>query len=294
MSKTNLKKTPFTPLLDSLVDEFGIVTAAVFGRVWRYCQMERGYCHAEQSRIAEELNISRETVNRSIKELVKCGYLVDTTPNTKGRTRIYKDTGKAGVSLLPEPMTEPVNEAMTEPVNELVTISHTKTEKKEKIFKTPTTTVSSVVEEFLKNSDKDQEEAYRLVKRFSSEEKAIEVASREHPLEAARDYLEWCAENMMSGGNTARAILSEIEHQEHHEQAILNFEDNVQEAQDEFITALRESLGYTPEISELNELWKRWQNENFTGDKYDFFQDYIGISRSINKFANSLKENAYA
>jgi DNA-binding MarR family transcriptional regulator len=57
--------------------------------------MERGYCHAEQARIADELRLSRATVNRVLDVLVKAKYLQDRT-NAKGRARIYVDTGKAG------------------------------------------------------------------------------------------------------------------------------------------------------------------------------------------------------
>lgn len=50
-----------------------------------------------------------------------------------------------------------------------------------------------------------------MVRSISSEEKAVEVASRDHPLEAARDFLEWCAEN---GGNAAGRILDELREKE--------------------------------------------------------------------------------
>lgn len=215
MSKTKLQDVRYTPLLDSLVDEFGITTAAVFGRVWRYCQMERGYCHAEQERIADELNISRRTVWGALKVLVREGYLTDATPNTKGRTRIYKDTGKAGLSLLPpaeidEVTQEVVQEVVQSPVQEVVQNLRPKIDKKHK--KQNTTTSSSEVSEFLQKASQEQKEAYQLVRQFASEEKALEKAMQENPLEQARDFLEWCADN---GGKVAERILDELQDKEY-------------------------------------------------------------------------------
>ena len=213
MSKTDIRKVTYTPVFDNLIDEFGLYTAAVFGRVWRYCQMERGYCHAEQIRIAEEIGVKRETVNRSLKVLVEAGYLTDTTPNRKGRTRIYKDTGKAGHIVLPEP------------VSEVVSLSHTKivkTEKKEKTLQ-PSGEVSfsnSEIQEQNRNAEKnngnakeleflntasdEQKEAYHLARQVAGIDKAIEKAGNKYPIQAVYDLIEYKARK---GDRVAEKIL---------------------------------------------------------------------------------------
>lgn len=100
MSKTILAQVDgFTPLIDAVVQDVGIISAAVFGKAWRYCQMADGVCKASQERIADELGISRITVNTHFAKLVEAGYLVDMTPGLLGMPHIYKDTGKAGVSI---------------------------------------------------------------------------------------------------------------------------------------------------------------------------------------------------
>jgi hypothetical protein len=201
MPKTDLHKVTFTPVLDTLTDNYGLITSAVFGRIWRYCQMDKGYCHAEQTRIAEQLGITRETVNRAIKVLVSGGYIEDSTPNTKGRTRIYKDTGKAGLAMYFEPVSVPVSEVVSEPVR----LSHTKivkTEKKEKTLHTE----SSVVLSFLENASQEQRTAYQLVRKVSGESKSIEVASRDYPLQAAYDYIEYLSER---GNRAASQVIEE-------------------------------------------------------------------------------------
>jgi DNA-binding MarR family transcriptional regulator len=216
--KTDISKTRYTPLIDNLVHDVGILGAAVFGRVWRYCQMERGYCHAEQGRIADELELSRGKVNECLRELVEKGYL-GTTKNTKGRTVIYYDTGKAGKVELPEftlpedvQNTEPVTEPVTVSVTEPVTNGYTKKVKKEKRENTTTSSsADSFLNSFLKTASQEQVKAYELVIRFSSQEKALEIAQRENPYEAAIDYLEWRAEN---GGKAAKKILDEHEKKE--------------------------------------------------------------------------------
>lgn len=90
----------FTPLIDALVDDVGLIQAAVYGKVWRYCQMKDGVCSASQETIAKELKVSRATVLRHLKELCKKGYLRDTTPNVRNRPHVYADTGKAKIMAL--------------------------------------------------------------------------------------------------------------------------------------------------------------------------------------------------
>ena len=100
MSKTILAQVDgFTPVIDGIVDELGLISAAVFGKAWRYCQMSDGVCKAAQDRIANELGISRATVNDRFAELTRAGYLEDTTPNLLGMPHQYRDTGKANLSI---------------------------------------------------------------------------------------------------------------------------------------------------------------------------------------------------
>lgn len=100
MSKTVLANVDgFTPIIDSLVQELGLITAAVFGRVWRYCQGENGVCTASMERIAKDLGLGRATVMRHIHILVDNGYLKDLTPDLVKRPHTYADTGKAGLSI---------------------------------------------------------------------------------------------------------------------------------------------------------------------------------------------------
>jgi hypothetical protein len=100
MSKTILAKVDgWTPLIDGLTKEQGVIAAAVFGKVWRYCQMPDGVCRASQERIAAELGISRVTVNSHIEKLCSAGYLIDNTPALIGLPHQYSDTGKAGLSI---------------------------------------------------------------------------------------------------------------------------------------------------------------------------------------------------
>jgi len=85
----------FTPLLDNIVDEFGVVTAAVFGVVWRYCQMEDKICRASIAKIADRVKISERTVIRHLQTLCENGYLQDLTPDVRNKPHFYADTGKA-------------------------------------------------------------------------------------------------------------------------------------------------------------------------------------------------------
>ena len=100
MSKTILGQlNGFTPVIDGVVSDVGLMSAVVFGKAWRYCQMSDGVCKASQERIADELSISRATVNTHFGKLVEAGYLEDTTPDLVGLPHQYRDTGKANLSI---------------------------------------------------------------------------------------------------------------------------------------------------------------------------------------------------
>jgi len=87
----------FTPLIEVMVKEVGIIQAAVYGVVWRYCQRRDRVCTASHDTLAEALGLSRGTVQRHIKELCEAGYLKDTTPDRKNRPHVYVDTGRAQI-----------------------------------------------------------------------------------------------------------------------------------------------------------------------------------------------------
>lgn len=166
--------------------------------------MARGYCYAEQERIADELNIHRKTVNHALKQLVENGYLT-ASKNSKGRTVIYRDTGKAGIEDLPPADLQEEEEPVTLTVTEPVTKSDTKKEKKEK---KNTTTIKGgddifsfsenknlaekdFLEEqsFLAKASEEQKTAYQKIRLFAGVQKSIERASKDNPIEAARGFL---------------------------------------------------------------------------------------------------------
>jgi len=90
----------FTPVIDVLVAEVGLTTAAVYGVAWRYCQMSDGVCRASQETIGTHLGIGRETVSIHLQRLCEHGYLGDTTPEAVGKPHVYRDTGKAKIVAL--------------------------------------------------------------------------------------------------------------------------------------------------------------------------------------------------
>jgi DNA-binding transcriptional ArsR family regulator len=90
--KTNSRLRPgWTPVSEILIEEFGLITAAVFGRVRRFCQMRNGQCTASLQTIGDSLGISPRTVANHLKLLVDAGYL--TAERRHGRTTAYRDLG---------------------------------------------------------------------------------------------------------------------------------------------------------------------------------------------------------
>lgn len=91
----SIKIKGWTPVLDFMVEKYGIVTAIVYGRVWRYCQGDSEACTAAMDTIAKELELGRTTIYRHLKTLEDDGYIKDLTPDVRNRPHIYMDTGKA-------------------------------------------------------------------------------------------------------------------------------------------------------------------------------------------------------
>lgn len=89
----------FTPAPDVLIRDYGYITALVWGKIWRYCQMSDGVCRASLDRLAAELGMSDNTIMRHLKPLCDDGYLYDSTPDLKNKPHIYSDTGKIRIKI---------------------------------------------------------------------------------------------------------------------------------------------------------------------------------------------------
>lgn len=100
MTDAQEKTKGFIPVIDVLVDETDLMTAVVFGKVWRYCQMKKKKCYATVPRLAEECGISVSSVQRRLKKLCALGYLKDTTPNLRNKPHTYVDTGVIGLAVV--------------------------------------------------------------------------------------------------------------------------------------------------------------------------------------------------
>lgn len=88
-----------TAVPDALIQEFGYVTALVWGMVRRYCQMADGVCRAAVGKIGARLGMSERTIIRHLEKLTKNGYLFDMTPDLRNKPHIYADTGKIAIKI---------------------------------------------------------------------------------------------------------------------------------------------------------------------------------------------------
>jgi DnaD/phage-associated family protein len=104
----------FTLAPDVLINEYGYVTALVWGVTWRFCQMADGVCRASLEKIAGRLGMSERTIIRHLDTLCEGGYLFDTTPELKNKPHIYADTGKIRVRVNLESRVTESQRAMTQ------------------------------------------------------------------------------------------------------------------------------------------------------------------------------------
>ena len=88
------KGTSFTPVFDHLVGEIGLIKTAIIGVIWRYSQMSDKVCRASQNSIATRLNLTRQTLNKHLLELINLAYVQDLTPKVRNQPHIYLLTNK--------------------------------------------------------------------------------------------------------------------------------------------------------------------------------------------------------
>ena len=65
----------FSPIFDSLAEEFGLMTSAVFGVIWRHCQMFKGECTASQDTLSQKIGITTRALQKHLERLVESEYL---------------------------------------------------------------------------------------------------------------------------------------------------------------------------------------------------------------------------
>ncbi len=111
--KIEVELKGFTPLLDVLIEKFGLVTAAIYGVIWRYAQMEDKVCRASLEKIGQRVSVSAKTVERHVKKLCEDDYLNDLTPDIKHKPHIYVITSKAQIKGLMEAKIEGQTESLT-------------------------------------------------------------------------------------------------------------------------------------------------------------------------------------
>lgn len=102
-----MKLTGFTPLSDLLVKRHGLITAAVYGKVWRY-QDAYGKCTASAERIGSEIGVSDRTVYRHLTTLENDGYL--TINRRPGHSSIIWVTGKLSYRTVVEEVVDDESE----------------------------------------------------------------------------------------------------------------------------------------------------------------------------------------
>ena len=99
MSGYNVEIGGFIMAPDVIAQAYSIVTACVYGKIWRYEQLEDGVCRASQLRLSDELNITPKTLRTHIAQLVDGGWIRDITPGLRNRPHIYRTTGKLKLNI---------------------------------------------------------------------------------------------------------------------------------------------------------------------------------------------------
>lgn len=93
---TELKN--FTPVMDIITEEVGLMSSVIYGLVWRHCHMKDKVCKKSAGNLAEMLKIDEKTVRRHLQRLCDGGYIKDLTPDLQGAPHIYVLTDKIEIT----------------------------------------------------------------------------------------------------------------------------------------------------------------------------------------------------
>lgn len=96
----------FTPVLDTLARAVGLVGAAVWGRIWRYAQLDSGCCTASAPTIAADLGLSERCVRAQERRLIQHG-LLEVVRAAAGRPIVLRPVSPEFASGV-RPETEPL------------------------------------------------------------------------------------------------------------------------------------------------------------------------------------------
>jgi len=108
MKNENSFQDLFTPAFDEVTKAVGLTASAIFGLVWRYCQLDKANprCSLSLKSMSSLLNLSRPTLRKHLNTLIKHGWIVDTTPDNTGSIHVYRLTsvspGKLKVTIQAE------------------------------------------------------------------------------------------------------------------------------------------------------------------------------------------------
>ena len=98
----------FTPIFDEVCRHTGLVTAAVYGVVWRYCQMSDHICYATLENIGLQAGVNKRTAVRSLAVLEEQGWIIDLTPTYRNAPHTYQVTNRLAQSTpTPAPAAPP-------------------------------------------------------------------------------------------------------------------------------------------------------------------------------------------
>ena len=94
----------YTPIFPEIAAEYGLTTAAVYGVVWRYCQMRDAACHGSYETLAAEIGVHGNTVATHVEILRDARYLaVMVSPDSRTNWIVLGEKTITGdVAVIPD------------------------------------------------------------------------------------------------------------------------------------------------------------------------------------------------
>jgi hypothetical protein len=200
----------FTPLFEEMTKRFGLVTSAVYGRIWRFCQGNENVCRASLETMAKDIGVDRSTVMRHIEKLIISGYIIDSTPDIRNAPHYYT-------------LSYPVTVAECNTINQTVAESNTTVAVCNKTVAESHLKIVKNIESNIVNSDKSESPSnhhtpaqlyilgiFRAKRLNIIQAQSIADIETKYGLDKFKEVANWAAKRGMSMGQAIGAIETSI------------------------------------------------------------------------------------
>ena len=110
----------------SIIYEFDLLTASLYGLIWSYSHMKLGYCKISQSKMAEKLGVKPRTISTKFGKLKKAGLIkiIERVNYPEGGVLLHTVCDKDVLLALDEKYRNKLQKSDDDPENDFVDVNN--------------------------------------------------------------------------------------------------------------------------------------------------------------------------